>query len=86
MKPKLENLRILKKEKAEKRAIERERIDLAVSLNICPECGSPLIEERYEKYEKPFLFIFKGKKWDSRVICSTDKKHYEEKQNFNYYL
>lgn len=82
MKPTLEELE--KKEQELKN--EKRREYLAISLNICPICGSPIIREDYEKYDKPkgwWIFKINGYEWDYRKICSKDKSHYENKYSYD---
>ena len=60
---------------------EKRRRKLCIKHNICPECGSPIIRQDYELYDKPKRFLFwtiKGIGWDERRVCSKDKSHYEE--------
>lgn len=80
-KPTLESL----EQKEKERKNERKRYFLAISLDICPICGSPIIREDYEKYDKPkgwWIFKSNGYKWDCRKICSKDKSHYEDKEKY----
>jgi len=77
MKPKLEELKQLQLEKEN----EVERRKLAIELNICPECGEPIIQENKEILDNPKWYI-KTKTWDVRLVCSKDKTHYEEKRDF----
>jgi len=81
-KPTLKELEIIKAQRDE----EEKRKYLAINLDICPCCGSPLIEERIEKLDTPtkhfFGLITKYERvWGYRRICSADKKHFEEKYN-----
>jgi len=63
------------------REIERERTNLAIRLNICPVCGSNIIDDLIEKHEERGFWIFSHTttKWDVRRVCSGDAKHYERK-------
>ena len=63
---------------------ERKRIELAISLNICPDCGNELITEELEILDHPKSYLFgliviKTKLWDYRKVCVFDKYHYEDK-------
>lgn len=75
-------------ELAVERAIEEKRVELAISLNICPVCGAKIINQKYEKYNPPKKYFWgiikiKGYRWDYRKICSVDKAHYENKRNYS---
>lgn len=86
----------LKEKRNQKNAyakIEKERIDLALSFDICPTCGCPLIREDIEVLNPPIsrftLFPFsliqrKKLHWDFRRICSNNKEHYEYKYDDDY--
>lgn len=79
----------IQKERDRKEAIacaEHERRELSIQLNICPECGSPIISQNKEIFDKPETFFFglikiTHKVWNKRKICSVNKKHYEYKYN-----
>lgn len=64
---------------------ENKRIDLSISLNLCPICGAKIINQPIEVLEKPeksFFGLVKIHKfvWDIRKICEKDKSHYEKKE------
>lgn len=70
---------------------ERRRM-LAIKLGICPECGSKLIQETTEIFDKPiikegFLGLWNTIKyykiWDYRRVCSKNKNHHEYKCNYD---
>lgn len=101
-KPSLEELQALKRQKEkereelerkeieerEERLKEYERVSLAVSMKICPECGAEIIDEPVEKLDKPELRLFGlarryTKHWYFRQVCSVDKKHYEKKEDYH---
>lgn len=89
--PTMESLLSIKKEREEEaQRIENEktRKKLAISLDICPECGSPIIREDKEPLDTPKrvcfgLFVETHIPWGVRKICSKDKSHYEYKYNFS---
>lgn len=69
---------------------EKKRYELAVLLDICPCCGSPIVSETREILDKPKKYVFglivkKHEDWDYRKICSKDKSHYENKGYFPSY-
>ena len=83
-KPTIEELKLL----IDIRDKEKKRKELAISLNICPECGAEIIQENVEIYDKPHIYLFglikyKSKWWDYRMICSNDKDHYEYKWKYD---
>jgi hypothetical protein len=80
--PTLKELEAIKQD----RDREKKRQELAISLGICPACGSKIIDEPFEKYAKPRktffgLFVKHGMTWDVRKVCPKNKEHYEEKYN-----
>ena len=73
--------------KEDLRLQEANRRRLAIELNICPDCGSPIIRQNIEIFDKPKVYFFglikkTSKYWDYRIVCSKDKKHYENKMTF----
>ena len=66
---------------------EKERIKLAVSLKVCPECGSEIIWQRFEDYGTTSKFLFwkwkNGHRWDYRYVCSKNKLHYDYKSDYD---
>jgi hypothetical protein len=86
-KPSFELLEDLHKQLNERSKIyekEQSRKKMALNLNICSECGSDLIQERVEKFEKPNTYLFglisiQTKMWKYRKVCSNNVKHYEDK-------
>jgi hypothetical protein len=81
MKPTLEEL----EQKEEERKKEQKRVQLAISLDICPVCSSSIIRQDYEKYDKPkgwWIFKTYGYEWDHRKICMKDPLHYEDKKDY----
>lgn len=63
---------------------EQRKIQLSISLRICPICDAKIISEETEILYKPkkyFFGLFKKytKTWDHRNVCSKDKTHYEDK-------
>ena len=74
------------KEIQEAREKDKKRIELALSLKICPCCGSYIISQPYEPYERPRtvfgIVTSKGKVWDRREVCRKDKSHYESKEDY----
>lgn len=92
--PTIEHLETLKKEKDrlfDIECTERKRVQLAISLNICPVCGCPIVREDIEILNPPVKYFFglrtkKQISWDYRAICSNDKTHHETKyDNDDYY-
>lgn len=85
MKPTIEELQEIKNDEDK----ERTRVNLTLSLNLCPECGTILTVERFEKFHKPESYLFGlikiyGKMWDMRVVCPNDVNHYETKENYDF--
>ena len=83
-KPTIEQLKVIES----KKEAERKRIKLAISLDICPCCGSEIIMENVEKYDKPKSYLFGLIKiyeytWDYRAVCSNKKEHFEDKYNYH---
>lgn len=82
-KPLLKDLRVLKQQRADEAA----RIALAIELDICPVCGSDIIEEKVEVHKPPSKVFFglitinHQTLWDSRKVCKENKDHYELKSN-----
>lgn len=77
----------IRKAKEEQDILEKKRIELSIYLDICPVCGSSIIEEKQEVYDKPKKFLLglitiRYYNWDYRKICSIDKSHYEGKWNW----
>lgn len=67
---------------------EEERCRMAIQLNICPECGADIVDERLEKKPSTKLFYFtinNDKKWDVRKICKNNSSHYEMKYDTDSY-
>ena len=84
MKPTLKSLKLFHEQKESAAQEEQERRHLCLKYGICPECGATLIEEKKEKLDKPEKYLFglivlRYRKWDNRIICSADKRHYEDK-------
>lgn len=91
-KPTIEQLNRIKTEREcelKKANQEIERVALAISLDVCPCCGAPIVDEPVEVYDKPKKYLFglikiKKKTWGYRKICSKRKTHYEDKGYFDY--
>lgn len=88
----MEQLEIIRKEREAEEQVKREewnRRYLSIKLDICPECGCPIVREDVEILDKPvtiFGFPIKRKKiWSKRRICSKDKSHFEEKEQYGGY-
>lgn len=68
---------MLTTEKMEEILAERKRVQLAIGLGLCPDCGGEL-EEFYEKY-KPTSFwgmIFNPGHYILTRRCKTNHNHY----------
>ena len=68
--------------------VEKKRSELSIKLKICPICGSPIIHQNYEIFDKPKVYFFgliikKGYYWDYRETCSQNKEHFEIKRNYH---
>lgn len=83
-KPTIQELEMLMNVKLE----EERRVKLAIELGICPVCGANLIRKDNEILDKPIKFlgitIRKEIVWNKRIVCSSDKSHYEFKEDFPY--
>lgn len=94
-KPSIEDLKKIEEKRQAERLVahqERERVKLAMNLNMCPQCGDPLKEELIEKLSKPekkfFGLITKTeRKWKFRKVCSTSSDHcvYTRTKNYAIY-
>lgn len=64
---------------------ESRRVKLAISLNICPTCGSNIISQTKETLIKPIkilgIVVKSHRNWDYREVCSESATHYENKGN-----
>jgi hypothetical protein len=72
MKPTLEELTALLDTKNK----EIQRVQLAIHLNICPECGAELIE--VEEHYTIGKWIFKTKEFRTIKKCKENGSHYLE--------
>ena len=74
------------------RTHEERRVNLAINLGMCPECGAELkTEHNYvERHAPIYLFglikISQDIKWDTRTTCPVNSAHYDERWNESPYL
>ena len=79
-------------EKRREEEAEKLRVDKALTLNLCPTCGSKLEHHRPYKEQlttpKRQLFGLLPNKthttWDNGTFCSKNKQHYMNKYDYLY--
>lgn len=92
--PTMEYLKKLEEKSLQKykiKAIEDQRVALAIKMGVCPVCGCKIISRPIELFNPPKKYLWGlikqySKTWDYRNVCSNDETHYEYKgDNDDYY-